>query len=76
MHLTPKFLNHRYVLEKWMSTYTDGRDYFRVGVWSDTDLTPRDTLNILEPLYKVYEFIAWSGSNDFRTFYRGAYAAM
>jgi len=76
MHLTPKLLNHRQVLEKWMSTYTDGRDYFRVGVWSDTDLAPRDALDIMRQLCKVHDFIAWSSNNDFRAFYRGAYAAV
>ncbi len=76
MHLTPKFLNHRSVLEKWMSTYTDGRDYFRVGVWSDTALELRRTLHILQQLCKIHDFIAWSSNNDFRVFYRSAYAAV
>lgn len=76
MHLTPKFLNHRVVLENWMSTYCDGRDYFRVGVWSDTSIDPRDALTVIQQLHSVYEFIAWTGSNDFRAFYRGAYASV
>jgi hypothetical protein len=72
MHLTPKFLNHRLVLEKWMSTYCDGRDYFRVGLWSDSaEAEPAEIFKAMHKLYGIYEYIAWSGSNDFRAFYRG-----
>lgn len=77
MHLTPYHLAHRLVLEKWMATYTDGRDFFRIGVWYDTDEVPmEEVFNRLKELVTVYDFIAWTGNNDFRAFYqqRSAYA--
>ncbi|MBC8098529.1 MAG: hypothetical protein H7Y11_03740 [Armatimonadetes bacterium] len=75
MHLTAHEASHPAVFNAWMTTFCDGQDWFRIGVWYDAAaLSKPDMSNDLfqraQTLYELYQFIAWTGNNDFRSFYR------
>lgn len=64
------------IFDEWVSTFLDGRDYWRVGMWYglddnwDTRRVVDETHRQISALYSLYEFIAWSGDNNYRTFYQ------
>ncbi|MBC8170297.1 MAG: hypothetical protein H7X77_01435 [Anaerolineae bacterium] len=73
MHLKPFQAAHPAVFEKWITTFGDGQDWFRIGVWYDT--LPENLLDMKDELfrqaqvlYDFYTFIAWTGNNNFRAF--------
>lgn len=65
------------ILGEWMSTFAEGQDWVRFGVWYDLN-NPRlsesklveEVFQRVSALYKVYEFIAWSSDNDYRSVYQ------
>lgn len=75
--LAPNQIVHPAVFEPWLSTFSHGQDWFRVGVWYDN--VPQDITLLTHELFKhfqilhqLYAFIAWTGSNDYRAFYNRA----
>jgi hypothetical protein len=86
MHLTTRQLSRGNNLQEWMSTFCDGQDWLRVGVWYTPEAPQLDTSRILRELtdrigalYRVYTFLTWTSNNDFLSFYgkqvhRPAYA--
>lgn len=76
MHLTAAQAARGKVLEDWLSTFQDGQDNLRVGVWYPTDDAALSVTNIVTELtrrvgalYNLYTFLLWTSNNDFRTFY-------
>lgn len=89
MHLTTRQLSRGNNLQEWMSTFCDGQDWLRVGVWYTPEADALDTGRILRELvervgalYEVYTFLLWTSNNDFLSFYgktlapRTAYARL
>lgn len=80
MHLTADQLSYANVFEHWMATYTDRQDYFRAGMWYTadqiTDNIAVELFNRSQELYSLYNFITWTGNNDFRSFYQHGTIAM
>lgn len=76
MHLTAQQLARGNNLYEWMSTFADGQDFLRMGVWYDADSPALDAGRIVSELvqrvsalHKVYEFVLWTSNNDFHNFY-------
>jgi hypothetical protein len=74
MHLSAKQLSYSGVFDQWMATYSEGQDWFRTGVWyaneEITDSLPNELFQHAQELYKVYNYISWTGNNDYRAFYQ------
>ena len=77
MHLTSRQLLRGNILDEWMSTFSDGQDWLRIGVWYEPLDPALDTDNILSEvvervlaLQKLYTFMLWTSNNNFQTFYR------
>lgn len=78
VHLTNRQLLRGSVLEEWMSTFSDGQDWLRVGVWYDPSHPALNANSILSEvtqriaaLYGVYTFLLWTSNNNFHSFYKG-----
>lgn len=76
MHLTSWQLVQGNILSEWLGTFADGQDYLRFGVWYDRNdpaLAPEsfvtEVYGRLADLYALYEFLVWTGNNNFRGFY-------
>lgn len=76
MHLLAQQLMRGKVLEEWMGTFADGQDWLRIGVWytPESDLLSEEkilneSLHRLEQLQNLYAFIAWTGNNNYQSFY-------
>lgn len=79
MHLTSRQLLRGNILEEWMSTFADGQDWLRVGVWYEPEASVLSADNILSEvverisaLYRLYTFMLWTSNNNFQSFYRKA----
>lgn len=76
MHLTANQLSYSTVFDQWMSTYADGQDWFRIGRWYPAeDIDEGFTSDIYrhaEMFYGFYNYIAWTGNNDYRAFHNDA----
>ncbi|MFN8448278.1 MAG: hypothetical protein U0521_06740 [Anaerolineae bacterium] len=79
MHLTSRQLLRGNILDEWMSTFSDGQDWLRVGVWYEPDDPALADDRILSEvvgrvvaLEKLYTFMLWTSNNNFQTFYRKA----
>ncbi len=76
MHLTTRQLMRGKVLDEWMSTFSDGQDWLRVGVWytpeheglSQTNIL-NEVLSRMEALYSLYTFVVWTSNNNYQSFY-------
>jgi hypothetical protein len=71
-HLTPAKATHPAIYDTWISTFSHGKDYLRIGVWYDevtSDMTG-ELFRQAQALYDIYKFIAWTGNNDFRAFHQ------
>lgn len=72
-HLAIRQLATPRAMGAWLETFADGRDPVRIGCWLPADAIKRDVLPDLFPaarsLYAVYQFAAWTGRNDFQTFF-------
>lgn len=73
VHLKPFQAAHPAVFDNWITTFTHGQDWFRVGVWYDD--VPENLLDMKDELfaqaqvlYDFYTFIAWTGNNNYRSF--------
>ena len=80
MHLTTRQLSRGNNLQEWMSTFADGQDWLRMGVWYAPETPALDTHHILRELldrmgalYRVYNFLLWTSNNDFLSFYGKGY---
>jgi hypothetical protein len=79
MHLTNRQLLRGTILDEWMSTFADGQDWLRVGVWYEPDDPALEAPQIISEivqrvgaLYGVYNFLLWTSNNNFQTFYKGS----
>lgn len=73
--LTSEQLRFPKVFEAWVGTYSDGRDWLRMGVWHpvsalDDTALPALLFEQLQALYGVYQFLSWTGRNDFYGLFR------
>jgi hypothetical protein len=78
IHLTNRQLLRGSVLEEWMSTFSDGQDWLRVGVWYEPEHPSLSTSTVLSEitqrfaaLYGLYNFMLWTSNNNFHSFYKG-----
>lgn len=62
-------------LEEWMSTFCDGQDWLRVGMWYAPDDPALETSAIVPELmrrigtlYHLYSFITWTSNNNYQHF--------
>jgi len=73
-YLTSAQLRIPPVFEAWMGTYCDGRDWLRVGAWIPTAEITSDIEDELfkhaQALYRLHQYIAWTGRNDFYSLFR------
>jgi hypothetical protein len=76
MHLTAAQAARGYILDDWLSTFQDGQDHLRIGVWYDPQDSSLSVPHIsseltrrVGALYNLYNFMLWTSNNDFRTFY-------
>ena len=76
MHLTAGQLSRGLRLDDWLSTFQDGHDYLRAGLWyqpQDDALSVNtivsEATRQIGALYRLYDFLLFSSNNDFRTFY-------
>lgn len=77
MHLTSRQLLRGTTLDEWMSTFGDGHDWLRVGVWYTPGHEALEESNIvgelvrrIGALYNLYTFALWTSNNNFQSFYR------
>jgi hypothetical protein len=79
MHLTTKQFQHRVIIDEWMRTFEPGKDWFRMGIWFEwdderlqADRIEDMLLQQFRVLYPLYQFVQWTGDNNYREFYEGA----
>ena len=77
MHLTRRQLLRGNILDEWMSTFADGQDWLRIGVWYEPEDPALDDDRILSEvvehivaLQQLYTFMLWTSNNNFQSFYR------
>ena len=75
-HVTTRQLLRGTILEEWLSTFADGQDWLRIGVWYTpehdalrTDTILNEMLNRMGALYQLYQFALWTSNNNFQNFY-------
>jgi hypothetical protein len=78
IHLTNRQLLRGSILEEWMSTFSDGQDWLRVGVWYEPEHPSLSAGTILTEitqraasLHGLYTFMLWTSNNNFHSFYKG-----
>jgi hypothetical protein len=77
MHLQADQFRWIQVLDEWISTFSPGTDYFRVGVWYDPDdevlsderIVP-ELVEHFKTLHSLYVYLLWTSDNNFRSFYQ------
>lgn len=76
MQLSPWEFTHGRIFAEWMDTFAESQDWFRFGLWyapDDPTLAPEhivsELINRLGDLYAIYDFILWTGNNNFHSFY-------
>lgn len=79
MHLKAVFFRRARLLDEWLSTFEPGKDWFRLGRWYTPESPPLEESHIyteiieqIRALYLVYDYIIWTGNNNFRNFYKAA----
>jgi len=77
MHLNSGQLPPIKIFDQWMSTFSVGKDWLRVGFWYETgdaaltqDNVVAETFKRVQDLYALYSFILWATDNNFRSFYK------
>ena len=77
MHLTNRQLLRGSFLDDWMSTFADGQDWLRIGMWYEpedpvlyTDSILNEVVQRVVALQKLYTFMLWTSNNNFQSFYR------
>jgi hypothetical protein len=77
MHLTTHQLVRANHLHEWMSTFAEGQDYLRLGMWYTPGDPALDASRIVPEiaqrigaLYSLYNFLLWTSNNDFHSFYQ------
>lgn len=77
MHLKAAFFKRTRLLEEWLSTFEPGKDWFRLGRWYTPDSAPlteehifTEIIEQIRALYAIYDYIIWTGNNNFRNFYK------
>lgn len=78
LHVTNRQLLRGSILEEWMSTFSDGQDWLRVGVWYEPDHPSLSASTVLSELTQrigalngLYQFMLWTSNNNFHSFYKG-----
>lgn len=76
MHLNAKQFHHIDILNEWINTFEAGKDWFRLGAWYEPDAVLLDKasihselLNRIKQLYPLYQYLLWTGDNNFQEFY-------
>jgi hypothetical protein len=76
MHLTTQQLLRSKHLIDWTSTFADGQDWLRIGVWYDVEDPAlaaggivNEIVTHMAGLYNLYTFTLWTSNNDFHPFY-------
>lgn len=76
MQVEVTYLMHGQVLNEWLDTFAAGYDWLRIGRWTPADTLPQDDRHLaneifdaVQHLYGLYEFIRWTGNNNYRGFY-------
>jgi len=79
MHLSSRQLSRAVIFDEWMSTFAEGRDWLRFGVWYEPEDPALSVNNILSELlhrmsalYSIYTFALWTSNNNFQSFYKSA----
>jgi len=76
MHLTARQFHHIDILNEWINTFEAGKDWFRLGIWYEPETLPADEASIqaellsrIKQLYPLYQYLLWTGDNNFQEFY-------
>lgn len=76
MHLTAWQLMQGRIMDEWMSTFADGQDWMRFGMWYEPDDDRLNDRNIVQEavtrvgeLYNFYDFLLWTSNNNYHDFY-------
>lgn len=82
-HLTNRQLLRGSILDEWMSTFSDGQDWLRVGVWYEPNHPVLNSTTLLNDitqriaaLHGLYTFMLWTSNNNFHSFYKGNLPSM
>ncbi len=77
MHLHANQFRWTQLLNEWLSTFSAGNDWFRVGIWyrPDAPQIAEDTFTEelttqIRALYRLYTHILWTSDNNFLQFYK------
>ena len=77
MHLTAWQLAQGRIMDEWMSTFADGQDWLRFGMWYEPECDQLDDCNIVQEavtrvgdLYNFYDFLLWTSNNNYHDFYQ------
>lgn len=77
MHLHAKQFRWTQLLNEWLSTFSAGSDWFRVGVWYMPDAPQlvsgaliEELTDQIRALYRLYAHILWTSDNNFVQFYK------
>lgn len=77
MHLKAVFFRRTRLLEEWLSTFEPGKDWFRLGRWYTPESQPlteehiyTEVIEQVRALYTIYDYLIWTGNNNFRNFYK------
>ena len=73
LHVTIDQLPRPHILRDWISTFSPGKDWFRIGIWYEPESLMEadgadEIYNQLKALYQVYESLLWTSDNNFREF--------
>jgi len=79
MHLTGAQFKRPVIMNEWLNTYEARKDWFRLGIWYEPESSLLDE-NLLIPelveqikvLYPIYEYLRWTGDNNFQDFYNAS----
>jgi hypothetical protein len=62
-------------LDEWMSTFCDGQDWMRVGMWYSpedpvlaTNALVPELMKRISALYHLYSFVVWTSNNNYQHF--------
>ena len=76
MHLTGWQLMQGRIMNEWMTTFADGQDWLRFGMWYDPDCARlsadciiNEAVSRIGELYNLYDFLLWTSNNNYHDFY-------
>ena len=82
MHLTTDKLPPNRILCEFFDTFAAGRDYLRIGRWYEVEdpalsekMVEEVVFKNIRELYPVYNYVLWTGNNNYHKFYQKVQAS-